>query len=374
MAGFPRTVAFLLLLPVVLLASACKDEDRKSEAPAFMSIGDFAVTRKPTHIEVRDGAGRTLALVPRGAEAPPGFAPSMVVRVPVRRVVAYGAFEVGILKALGEIDTVVGLTAPRKKWFIPEIRKGFDEGRIAFIGDSRNVDYERIKEQHPDLITTWDPSIVPMMDTLGIPVVVTATPVATCLNTRIRLVQFLAPFFGRDREAEAYYQRVKTALDAIHATTRGLPKPKVMWGDIFEKRVLVEPGNAWVAQLVGLAQSDYRFDDVYGTSCIEISTERFLYSGNDADIYFTYRTPDRGATSKAALVRTNPLLARVKPLQPGGRTYAPLPHYSQSSDRLDEILTEISAILHPSAYPGHRLGFFMELPDTDPAPAKENPS
>ena len=113
MAGFPRTVAFLLLLPVVLLASACKDEDRKSEAPAFMSIGDFAVTRKPTHIEVRDGAGRTLALVPRGAEAPPGFAPSMVVRVPVRRVVAYGAFEVGILKALGEIDTVVGLTAPR---------------------------------------------------------------------------------------------------------------------------------------------------------------------------------------------------------------------------------------------------------------------
>jgi iron complex transport system substrate-binding protein len=98
--------------------------------------------------------------------------------------------------------------------------------------------------------------------------------------------------------------------------------------------------------------------------------ERFIYSGNDADIYFTYRTlNDGGVTSKASLIRVNPLLAGIKPMGPGGRAYAPMPHYIQSSDRMDEILTEIAAILHPDAYPGYQLQFFVQLPDDDPPKA-----
>jgi iron complex transport system substrate-binding protein len=96
--------------------------------------------------------------------------------------------------------------------------------------------------------------------------------------------------------------------------------------------------------------------------------ERFLYSGKDADILFTYRTKEDVATSKAALARMNPLLEDIRPLTQG-KVYAPLPHYIQSGDRLDEILTEIAAILHPEVYPGYQYRYFMELPDKDPAPA-----
>ncbi|MGD8844466.1 MAG: ABC transporter substrate-binding protein, partial [Desulfobacteraceae bacterium] len=145
------------------------------------------------------------------------------------------------------------------------------------------------------------------------------------------------------------------------------PPPKVMWGDIYEKRVLVEPGNAWVGELVGLAQSDYLFEDVYGTSCIEIAIERFLYSGEEADILFTYRTRDSGATSKAAIARMNPLLKEIRPFK-RGKVFAPLPHYVQSGDHLDEILTEIAAILHPDLYRNYQRRYFVELPDQDPEP------
>ena len=139
-----------------------------------------------------------------------------------------------------------------------------------------------------------------------------------------------------------------------------------MWGDVYEKRVLVEPGNAWVGELVGLARSNYQFDDIFGTSCIEITLERFLYSGQDADILFTYRDINSGATSKEALARMNPLIKDIAPLHTG-RVYSPKPHYTQSGDHLDEILTEIAAILHPDVYPDYPLRYFNELPDTDPA-------
>lgn len=365
-------------LPLLLAVSACKDEgDKKAAAvssssqASFLNVGGFAVTRKTGYTEVRDGAGRTLALVPRGAKPPAGFAPSMVVEYPAQRVIAYGAFEIGLMRAMGVIDTLVGVTDPEDKWTIPEVRQGFAEGRIAFVGDASRVDYERVKAQRPGLVLTWDPSIVPMMDNLGIPVIVTSTPIAECLNTRIRMVEFLAAFFGKEAEAQAYYRKVDLALRDIREKTKGQPKPKAMWGDVYEKRVLVEPGNAWVSELIGLAQSDYQFSDVYGRSCVEISTERFLYSGKDADIYFTYRTPKLGATSKAFLARTNPLIAGIRPLTPAGKVYAPLPHYVQSSDKLDDILTEISAILHPAAYPGYQLTYFLDLPDTDPVAAKD---
>jgi len=364
-----RFISAAALLTTALLISglvACQGGDAAKQKKSFMNIGEFSVNKKDSHTEVRDGAGRKLALVPRGARAPDGFAPSEIIEVPVRRVVAYRAFEVGILAALGVPETLVGVTDPREKWLRDDVRRGFDAGRIAYVGQSSDVDFERIKAQHPDLVMTWDPSIIPMMDSLGIPVVVTTTPVASCLSTHMRFVEFIAPFFGREAQGKAYFDKVAAALQEIRQRTRGLAQPQVMWGDIYEKRVLVEPGNAWVAELIGLAQSNYLFDDVYGTSCIEISTERFIHSGKEAEIYFTYRTPARGATSKAALARLNPLIAQIKPLGPEGRVYAPLAHYSQSSDRLDEILVEISAILHPQAYPGHRLAFFTALPDTDP--------
>ena len=157
------------------------------------------------------------------------------------------------------------------------------------------------------------------------------------------------------------------ALDDIRAATKDAgQKPKVMWGDIYSKRVLVEPGNAWVGELVELALSDYQFEDIFGRSCVEISLERFLYSGQDADIFFTYRSRKSGATSKEALAKANPVIANINPLKPGGRVYSLLPVYLQSGDRLDEILTDIAAILHPECYSGHRIRYFWQLPDKDP--------
>lgn len=372
------------LLPVAL--SGCKQADgtrrgdQSSDSatrPAFLQIGAFSVHRiSDVRTEVRDGAGRTLVLIPREAPLPPDVDPKQVVRTPVRRVAAYGYFDVATLRMLGVLDEVlVGVTVPEKEWAecSPDIARGMREGRIAYLGDASGIDFERLKQMEPDLVLTWDPSSLPLLDDLQIPAVITSTPEATCLNARIRFVQFLAPFFGREKEADVYFSRIDAALKDIRARTAGAgTQPKVMWGDIYEKRVLIEPGNAWVGELVGLAQSSYQFEDVFGTSCIEISVERFLYSGEDADILFTYRTRDSGATSKAAIARSNPLIKDIAPLN-SGKVFAPSPCYIQSMDRLDEILTEISAILHPDRYPGHVLRYFEELPDDEPVqPMAEN--
>lgn len=358
---------FLSAILSFMLIFACSKGDGGKQQ-SFVQIGEFTITRMAEdRTEVRDGAGRTLVLVPRGVPAPGDVEPVRLVRTPVQRVAAYGFFDVATMRALGVMQEVlVGVTYPADDWHVSEVKQGMAEGRIAFLGDYNSIDFERLKQQQPELVLTWDHSIIPMLDELGIPCAITSTPTAMCLNARMRFVQFLAPFFHKQKEADLFFERVNKALIAIRERTAGAgPAPKVMWGDIYEKRVLVEPGNAWVGELVGLAQSDYLFEDVYGTSCIEIAVERFLYSGEEADILFTYRTKERGATSKAALARINPLLKDIRPFKKG-KVFAPLPHYKQSGDRLDEILTEIAAILHPEVYRNYERRYFVELPAHDP--------
>ena len=84
----------------------------------------------------------------------------------------------------------------------------------------------------------------------------------------------------------------------------------------------------------------------------------------DADCLITYRTPETGATSKAAIARINPLISKIKPLN-SGKVFSPLKHYSQSADRMDEIIMEIAAMLHPELFKDFDYNFFNELPQTD---------
>jgi iron complex transport system substrate-binding protein len=56
------------------------------------------------------------------------------------------------------------------------------------------------------------------------------------------------------------------------------------------------------------------------------------------------------------------MLSNIKPMK-DGKVFCPLPHYSQSADKLDEIIEEVAAILHPELFSEHENKYFMELPE-----------
>ena len=264
----------LLITCVVLLSvwllGACGQSPGMS--PSFINIGEFSIKRLPENCnEIRDGVGRILVLVPRGQKPPKGYEINQIIETPVHRVVAYSGFNTSILKALGVLDTLVGVTHKKDYWTIDEVVKGMDSGRIAYIGESNAIDFEKLKTIEPDLILTWDACAISMINELDIPVVITTTGEAMDLDTRMRFAKFLAIFFSREKEADEYVARVKNAIKSVSNSAldpvldKGL-RPKVIWGDIYEKRVLVEPGNSWAAEMVELAGGDYLFDDIRGAS------------------------------------------------------------------------------------------------------------
>ena len=359
--SYPAGLGLVLWLAVATLAPL----SAAAAAPGFQAIGEFSLRAlEEGRYEITDGLGRVLHLVPRGLRPPPGVPRHEVIFIPVKRVVMTGGRDVSMLLALDSISVLVGVDGKTADWKIPQVRDGLKDGRIVNVGRSHSMDYERLAALKPDVLFTWDEGQIPFLADLGIPVVINYGAEARTLDTQVNFVRFLGPFVGKEQLAEAYVARVRAALDKIAQRAKNAPnRPKVIWGDVWEKRVMVEPGQSWAAQLVDLAGGDYLFKDVRGSSCLEISLERFYGAAKQADVMFTYRSPESGMASKADMARTNPALAGAKPMANAGRVYFPLPEYNQSGHRMDEVIEEIAAILQPQLFPERKLTLFHALPE-----------
>ena len=353
-------ILYLAIIFTVLTLLGCKLKS------GFESYGEFSVKSLPNGCkEITDGFGRRHLLVPKGEVPGKEYrgGAADIIKTPVSRIVAYSDCDISLIRALNVLgQTLVGVTKERDDWSAEDIRKALDAGRIVYLGQSASIDFELLKAVSPDVVFTWDESVIPILDNLDIQTVITTTHIAKGFETYMRFIKFLAPFFNKDELADLYVDRVSTAFDEIKAKTAEVKrKPRAIWGDIYSKRVLVEPGNSWVAHLINHAGGEYVFDDVYGADCLEITLEKFFSGGQTTDILFTYRSVRQGIDTKQELINENPMMTKIKPFIDGA-VYSPLPHYRESADRLDEIIKEVAAILHPELFKGYKLKYFMKLP------------
>ena len=154
-----------------------------------------------------------------------------------------------------------GVTDMRDYWNLPHITEGLASGKVANLGLRSSMDLEKLIKLKPELIMTHDESLIPKMTELGIPIVITYGEAAADLETYVNLTRFLAPFFGKQAEALEFVKRFLKTLEEVTAVTkRAGRQPKTIWGDIYEKRVLVEPGHSWAAQLIKAVGGDYLFN------------------------------------------------------------------------------------------------------------------
>jgi iron complex transport system substrate-binding protein len=345
----------LLVLAVFFCSWGCGSRD-------FQSFGPFTVKKQGDCTFVSDGVGRKFLLVPRGRKPPEDTGGATVVYTPVKRVIAFSGCDVSFLVGFGILrEVLVGVTQERDRWTNAEIKKAMDEGKIVFIGDGTRINSELLKSVEPDIVFTWNADIIPPLDDLKIPAVITNTETAMGLETQVKYVKFVAPFFGKQREGDIFADRLLKTVERIRSKLPDVEnRPRVIWGDIYNKRVLVEPNNAWVSQLVKVAGGHYELDDVQGASCLEITIERFFLAGKKADIMFTYRSPRLGINTKQQLAIDNPLMANIKPMI-SGDIYAPKAVFYESYHRLDEVMMEIASILQPAVFGPPRYEFFEKL-------------
>jgi len=335
----------------------------------FEQFGEFSIVYKKNGCkEITDGIGRKLFLVPYGYKGPARYNRVNMVRIPVRRVVVCSPYNAALIKAIGCVNSIVGIISKmmkQKDWHIVEIRNGLDRGKIAYIGQSTSVDYEKLRALKPDVVFVSDESIVPKLDELSIPSVVTTTKIAKDLKVHINFIRFISAFYNREQQAMAFAESQFRRIDRISEMLRhAKSSPSVIWGDIYARKVRVEPGNSWAGQMVVKAGGKYLFQDLEGASCMQVTIEKFFSRAKNVDIFITYRGPESGITSKERLRQSSRLLQTVdiRPMY-SGKVYFTGWRLYQSADTAG-MIAELAAIFHPELFPEKKKPqYFFELPE-----------
>jgi len=191
-AGFKASMVLIIIMVFLGLLAGCRNK------VAFEQFGGFSVKYLDNGCkEVTDGIGRKLLLAPRGYKVRQQYAKANIIRIPIKRVVVYSTYNAAMIKVLGHVNSIAGVVTKKKDWYIPEIRDGIDQGRIVYLGQSTSIDYERLRRLKPDVVFTWDEGIVPKLNELSIPCVVTTTRIAKDLSAHINFIRFISAVLWR---------------------------------------------------------------------------------------------------------------------------------------------------------------------------------
>ncbi len=314
---------------------------------------------------VTDGAGRKLLLVPRGQRPPKGYKQDQIIAIPVRRVVCKWTTIPPLLRALGVMDSVVGVTTREENWHIAGIRKGMAAGRIKYLGESRATDYEKLLRVKPDVFFAGAWEKTDKLNELGIPYAVVTEYLEDNPLGRLEWIKFFAAFYNKEKEAKRFFAKAVSRMNTLSRKLEAVgTRPTILWGFIAGRgRVYVPGGDSYVAKMITMAGGVYVFKDLKKVGGVPITLEEFYARGRDANIYISSgMLPQYGITSIKKLVAFKPILADFRSVK-RGNVWCFQPWYWQSIDKTDEIITDLAAILHPGLFPGHKPRYFLKLPE-----------
>ena len=317
--------------------------------------------------KITDGAGNQLLLVPRGMKAPLEFSRFPVVYIPVRKAVFASMTQVCLLRPFHNEKiwaSVVGVTSPSKEWYIPEIRKGLQNGSIQYIGDGYEPDFEMIQALEPEIVFTYGGpngqfKLMKKLADLKIPCAVDNEYLETDPLGQLEWIKFIAAFYDQGQAAEEYFkQRERRILDTARKL-QGKRRPKVAWGMIYNGKVYVPAGDSYVARMIDLGGGDYLFKQVNrGNSALSIET--FYARSQEADILINSAYAPT-LPSIRALLEQAPILEDMDAVR-RNQVWALRPWYNQRMDQNDRILLDLGSIFHPEVIQGRKIENFVKLP------------
>ncbi|MDE7374400.1 MAG: ABC transporter substrate-binding protein, partial [Odoribacter sp.] len=251
----------VIYLTVILLLAACKQKNSSvsghqgSQGIQVEYATGFTVCRTPEYTEVciRDPWDTTkllqrYVLVERGKELPAGLPEGVLVRTPLKRIVAATSVHCGWLDMLGIRKEIVGVCESRYI-DVPFVQEGLKEGRIIDVGEGAAPDVERLIELNLDGMVTSPLSNAPYgrVEKTGIPQIKCVDYMESTPLGRAEWIRLLALFFDREALADSLFAETVKAYEEVKALVKdGKEHPTVVLEKKYGAVWYVSGGNSYM--------------------------------------------------------------------------------------------------------------------------------
>lgn len=310
-------------------------------------------------------------LVSRGSELPDGLDSSMVIFVPLKKIVCMSTTHVAMISALGEENTIAGVSGTGFI-FSGSLIRNVEKGLIEDVGYEANLNKELILKISPDLIMMYgigseSAGYVGKIKELGVKVVFNADYLETDPLSKAEWIKLFGALYCKESLADSIYNSEVEAYNKTKSyINRNISdRPKVLLGLPFKDTWYVSPGNSFISKLIRDAGGSYLWQNTESSVSMPFGIENVYLSALTADYWLnigSVNTKDEISLVDQRLeglpcFKNGNLYNNNKRITAnGGNDY-----WESGSLYPHVILKDIASILHPELFIDNELFYYKKI-------------
>ena len=377
---------FKSALILIMFISSCST---KSDKKTTGNIGDlkieFSGAEKFTLEKRRDFSILTIidpwqgaknlnqvyCLIRWGNKIPADIDSSSVIFVPLKRVICMSTTHVAMISALGEENTISGMSGTRYI-YEKKLAAKIANGSIDDVGYEANLNKEMILKISPDLIIMYgiggeSAGYVDKIKELGVKVIFDADYLEKDPVSKAEWIKVFGALYCKEKMADSIFSSevIKYTTLKKFISQKIAAKPKVLIGLPFKDTWYISPGNSFISKLIDDAGGDYLWKNTESDISMPMGIENVYLQALNADFWLNIGS----AFTKDEISIADQRLAEL-PCYKKGNLYnnnkrvtlnGGNDYWESGSVYPHIILKDIASILHPDLFRDDELFFYRKI-------------
>ncbi len=318
-----------------------------------------------------NNVNQTYHLVKKGLVLPAGFDSSSVVFVPLKKIVCMSNTYIGMISALGEENSIVGVSGTGFI-FSPVLIKNVEKGLIQDVGYDANLNKELILKISPDVIMMYgigseSVSYTSKIKELGVKVVFNADYLETDPLGKAEWIKFFGALYCKEKLADSIYKEEVDAYTKLKSfiVRNAKGKPRVMLGFPYKDTWYISPGNSFISKMITDAGGNYLWQNTKSAVSMPFGIENVYLRGLTADYWLNIGS----VNSRKEIINVDPRLSDLpcfkndnlfnnnKRITANGAN----DYWESGSLYPHLILKDIATIFHPELFSDNELLFYRKI-------------
>ena len=306
-------------------------------------------------ITIKDG-GRYL-VVPKESRIPENLPEDVeIIKTPLQNIYLVATSSMDFFRSLDGIGQVTLSGTNASGWYLDEVKKALEDGRMSYAGKYSAPDYELILSKNCDLaiestMIYHSPEVKEQLEKLGIPVLVERSSYESHPLGRMEWIKLYGALLGKEELAEACFQaeleKVEKAINQSSGQEASGKTVAFFYISSNGYANVRKPGD-YVAKMIELAGGKYvpqdMADNGSATSTMNMQMEAFYAAAKEADYMIYNSTIDGELKSIGQLLEKSPLLAGFKAVKEG-HVWCTEKNMFQETMGLGDMIVDIHKIL-----------------------------
>ena len=295
----------------------------------------------------------TMLIVPEGMSVP-ADAPkdAIILQQPVSNLLVSSTPVTSLINAVGALDAISLTTYDVDSWYIDEVIDAMNAGKITYIGEHKEPDYELITASGAEVAfwsTMLTDEVKAQVEQLGLSIVLDQSAEEDHPLARVEWAKLYGAIFNCEDKANEVYNIQAGYVNEI-AKLEDNGKTVAIFYITSKGKLYARNADDYMAKMVDLAGGEYALSDVgvgeVGT--INMEMEAFYDKAKDADyIIYVWNLGGKPETLADFLSRSEVLseMAAVK----NGNVWCTTPDFFQIQDTIGSMINDIHLMFEADA-------------------------